>query len=52
MEKLIFCVKCKSLMTKIKPSARDILTTQKVLINNHPELTKLKSKGAMLLFNQ
>jgi len=47
MAKLLFCLKCKSLMTKIKPLASDMITTQKVLVNQ-PSLKKDK----MLLFNQ
>ena len=47
MEKLLFCVKCQSLMTKIKPLAGDMLSVQKVLANQ-PSLKKDK----MLVFNQ
>jgi len=47
MEKPLFCLKCKSLMNKIKPLAEDMLAVQKVLVNQ-PSLKKDK----MLLFNQ
>jgi hypothetical protein len=49
MEKLIFCLQCKSPLIKIKPIAEDMLAVQKSLVN-YPELSKNKDK--MLLFNQ
>ena len=49
MTKLLFCVKCKSLMNKIKPLAEDMLAVQKVLVNQ-PQLFQNKDK--MVVFNQ
>ena len=49
MEKLLFCVKCKSLMRKIEPLAEDVSAVQKVLVNQ-PQLFPKKDK--MLVFNQ
>ena len=47
MEKLLFCLKCQSLMNKIEPLGEDMLAVQKVLVN-HSSLKKDK----LLLFNQ
>jgi hypothetical protein len=47
MEKLLFCLQCKSPMNKIKPLAKDMLTVQKALVNQ----SSLK-KDKMLVFNQ
>ena len=49
MEKPLFCLKCKSLMNKIKPLANDMLTAQKVLVNQLPSFQK---KDKMVVFNQ
>ena len=47
MQKLLFCLQCQSPMNKIKPLAEDMLTVQKVLVNQ-PSLKKDK----MLVFKQ
>jgi len=49
MEKLIFCVKCNSLMRKIKPLANDMLAVQKALVN---QSQLFLNKEKMLVFNQ
>jgi len=49
MAKLLFCVKCNSLMRKIKPLAEDMLVVQKVLVKQ-PQL--FQNKGKMMIFNQ
>jgi len=51
MEKFLFCVKCKSLLTKTKLIAEDMLVAQKFLASRL-EFTQLKSKDVALLFNQ
>jgi len=49
MAKLLFCVKCQSLMNKTKPLAEDMLITQKVLVN---QLQSFPKKDKILVFNQ
>jgi len=49
MEKIIFCLQCKSPMSKIKPLTDDVLTAQKALANQ-PQL--FQNKSETLLFNQ
>ena len=49
MQKLLFCLQCKSLMNKIEPLAEDMLAVQKALVNQ-PQLFPNKEK--MLVFNQ
>jgi hypothetical protein len=49
MEKLLFCLQCKSSMNKIKPLAEDMLTVQKALAKQS-QLSQ--NKDNMLLFNQ
>ena len=49
MQKLLFCLQCKSLMNKIEPLAEDMLATQKTLVNQ-PQLFQKKDK--MVVFNQ
>ena len=44
MEKPLFCLKCQSLMNKIKPLAEDMITTQKILVN---QLQSFQKKDKM-----
>jgi len=49
MKKIIFCLQCKSPMSKIKPLTGDMLTAQKVFAN---QLQFFQNKSKTLLFNQ
>jgi len=49
MEKLLFCLKCQSPMSKIKPLANDMLAVQKALVN---QSQLFLNKEKMLVFNQ
>jgi len=51
MEKPLFYLKCKSPMNKTKPLASDMLTTQKVLVNQLQSFQN-KNRDKIFLFNQ
>ena len=49
MQKLLFCLQCKSLMNKIEPLAKDMLAVQKALVK---QSQLFPNKGKILVFNQ